>query len=445
MSGPWNPRRPRSPAAARAGHPRSSGASLRRPGVGLPVEEVVRVVAQKLGVCPLRAVRSCPPHAVGDDPAHVLVMVGRVVLVPRTEVEDLAVTSAERASAAEHLAAAEGAEEDQLVGDRNVEELAVHLVFVDHQRMRHSFGDRVRGVDRPHQLAVVLTTPAQRAGCPHQLDEDPRPVPGVQYDQAHAGQDVAVYPLDHVVADLGVRGVPPPGEHVGPGEHLLGEGVLRFVEGGRANYAALAEILGDALGDRRVHALWIDLRHVLLELFVAVLAPYGHAEGSGGFLDHVWCCLSSGHLTADLTAPPVTPAVTYRWATSSSATAGMEASTAVAITELQSFTYVPMYWKSPSVTGRTSSVVVSVSANRKSLQVNRNVNRAAVMSALRLIGNTMDTKALIWPAPSTLAASTTSVGMAPRNARRMRIANGIPAVESARIRPGIEFSRPRLL
>ena len=37
-------------------------------------------------------------------------------------------------------------------------------------------------------------------------------------------------------------------------------------------------------------------------------------------------------------APVATPAPTNRWATTSSTTAGMEASTAVAITELQSFT-----------------------------------------------------------------------------------------------------------
>ena len=97
----------------------------------------------------------------------------------------------------------------------------------------------------------------------------------------------------------------------------------------------------------------------------------------------------------------------------------------------------------PSVTGRTSSVVVRVRANRKSPQVNRNVNSAAVISALRLIGSTTETNARTGPAPSTRAASTSAGGRPCIRARQMRIANGMPAVESARIRPGIELSRPR--
>ena len=95
-----------------------------------------------------------------------------------------------------------------------------------------------------------------------------------------------------------------------------------------------------------------------------------------------------------------------------------------------------MYWKSPSVTGRTFSVVVRVSAKRKSLQVNRNVNSPAVISALRLIGITMEKNARMCPAPSTLAASMIGFGMVVMNARMIRIANGMPWAESARIRPG---------
>ncbi len=95
--------------------------------------------------------------------------------------------------------------------------------------------------------------------------------------------------------------------------------------------------------------------------------------------------------------------------------------------------------------GRTSSVVVSVSANRKSLQVKRNVNSPAVITALRLTGRTIERKARKFPAPSTFAASMIDGGMPAMNARMMRIANGMPAVESARIRPGMELSSPTSL
>ncbi len=46
----------------------------------------------------------------------------------------------------------------------------------------------------------------------------------------------------------------------------------------------------------------------------------------------------------DLTAPPVAPAAMKRCAARSSTIAGSDASTAVALTVLQSAVYVPMYW-----------------------------------------------------------------------------------------------------
>ena len=55
--------------------------------------------------------------------------------------------------------------------------------------------------------------------------------------------------------------------------------------------------------------------------------------------------------------------------------------------------------------------------------------------AFRLIGSTMERNARKSPAPSTLAASMTARRDARMNARMIRIANGTPAVESARIRP----------
>src|SRR3954465_8446673 len=85
-----------------------------------------------------------------------------------------------------------------------------------------------------------------------------------------------------------------------------------------------------------------------------------------------------------------------------------------------------MYVYRPRVTGRTSSVVVRVSAKRKSPQVNRNVNRPAVTRAFLDMGSTTETSVRRGPAPSTQAASTTCAGIADMNARRMRIANGRP-------------------
>src|ERR1700722_5742718 len=67
------------------------------------------------------------------------------------------------------------------------------------------------------------------------------------------------------------------------------------------------------------------------------------------------------------------------------------------------------------------------------------------MIELRLMGTTIDQNARQYPAPSTLAASMSDMGMDCMKARRMRIANGSAELESARMRPGMLLRSPRLL
>src|ERR1700741_3036753 len=99
----------------------------------------------------------------------------------------------------------------------------------------------------------------------------------------------------------------------------------------------------------------------------------------------------------------------------------------------------------PRDSGRVVSEVVIVRANTKSLQANRKANNAAVMIEFRLIGTTIDQNARQCPAPSTRAASTSAGGIDCMNAQRIRIANGIAALESARTSPGMLLSKPILL
>src|SRR6478609_1031563 len=72
-----------------------------------------------------------PAHAVGDHLLDLRLVVHRVLLVARAEVEDAALAPRERHARAEHLTALEGADEDEVVGFRNVEQLAVHLLLRD--------------------------------------------------------------------------------------------------------------------------------------------------------------------------------------------------------------------------------------------------------------------------------------------------------------------------
>ena len=113
---------------------------------------------------------------VGQHPLDVGVVVDGVLLVAGAEVEDPARAAHPRAAAAEHLAAGERRDEDQLVGRRDRERLAVHLLRVDHDRVRHAGRDRVRRVDRPDQLALAFVAPAQVARRPEQRLEDLRVV-----------------------------------------------------------------------------------------------------------------------------------------------------------------------------------------------------------------------------------------------------------------------------
>src|SRR4051812_28839926 len=84
---------------------------------------------------------AAPGDGVGDDALDLGLVIDRELLVARAEVKDAAGAAAVAASAAEHLAALEGADEHELVWRRDVEELAVHLVVGDHDRLRNAGGD----------------------------------------------------------------------------------------------------------------------------------------------------------------------------------------------------------------------------------------------------------------------------------------------------------------
>src|SRR6478736_2131007 len=72
-----------------------------------------------------------PPHAVGQDPLDLWMVVHRVLLVARAEVEDAALSAREGDAGTEHLSAGKGADEDQVVRVRDVEQFAVHLLLRD--------------------------------------------------------------------------------------------------------------------------------------------------------------------------------------------------------------------------------------------------------------------------------------------------------------------------
>ena len=207
-------------------------------------------------------------------------MVHRVLQVARAEVEDPPRAAEVAAAPAKDLAALERAYEHELVRRRDVEELAVHLLVGDDDGLGHPGGDRMRGADRPDELALAAQVgpPDERAGRAHQALEDLRVVAGVEDHDAHAVQHPAEYALDHLIGHLVVRGVPPPGQDVRVGKQCTGQAVLRFVQGRHTHGHRAGELAPQALDDRRMHAVRVDLADRWLPPLVDVLVPHGHVQ-----------------------------------------------------------------------------------------------------------------------------------------------------------------------
>ncbi len=216
--------------------------------------------------------------------------------------------------------------------------------------MRNPSRDWMSWVDGPHQLPVVFRTPAQGAGRSHELHKELRPVSGMEHDEPHPLQHVAMDALDNLVADLGVGRVSPPGQHVGLRQLVFGEPVFRVVESRGGDGHPTPKVLLNPFPDGVVHALRVDICDVLFDLFVPVLAPDQDVDrASGSFCVH--CLVPYGVRIRRsvkfvgwdvearyLRAPPRAPAVMYRWAKTSRMIAGIEATTAVAMTGPQLWT-----------------------------------------------------------------------------------------------------------
>ena len=100
----------------------------------------------------------------------------------------------------------------------------------------------------------------------------------MEHDQPHAAQhDAALDAVHDLVADLAVGHVAPPGEHIGLGQHLLGQPMLRFVEGSGAHLET--GLSGQRLGDHGVHAIRVHLGRLAAFMpLVAELIPDGNAN-----------------------------------------------------------------------------------------------------------------------------------------------------------------------
>ena len=171
-----------------------------------------------------------PAHRVGDDPLHERVVVRRVRLVAGLEVEDATAAALVAATAPEHLAALEPADQHEPVWSRDVEVLAVHLLVLDVERLAEAGRDRMPRVHHPHPFPLARLAPFEGAGRSHQATEDLRVVAGVKDHETHPVEHASVDAVHHRVSHLVVRPVTPPCEDVGRVKDSVAHALLRVVE-----------------------------------------------------------------------------------------------------------------------------------------------------------------------------------------------------------------------
>ena len=142
-------------------------------------------------------------NGVGDDALELGMMIRGIRLVAGAERENPALSTRVAASAAENLASAKPAYQDQRVGLRNIEIFAIHLLVLQLDVFPETRRDRMAGLYHPEALMIVALAPLQLAGSAQQALENLREVPGVQYNQPHACQDALLHAFHHLI---GLRG-----------------------------------------------------------------------------------------------------------------------------------------------------------------------------------------------------------------------------------------------
>ena len=265
----------------RAERPRADDDAAQRPGRVI-VAKLTRTTRRAIGLSgtsPRTPARRRPPDGVGDHPLHVGVVVDRVLLVAGAEVEDPPGAAPEAAAAAEHLAARERADEHELVGRGDVEVLAVHLLRLDHDRLRHAGGDRMRRVHGPHQLALALVAPAQAARGAEQAAEHLRVV------ARSAARAAPCRPAPRRAPARRPRRRPPRGPRAPTRSARRSRPAPPRAARARAGPAwrcgparAPPSCAREAGRDRGVHPVGVDLAHRRVAVLVEVLAPHGDAH-----------------------------------------------------------------------------------------------------------------------------------------------------------------------
>src|SRR3954469_5371649 len=218
----------------------------------------------------------CPARGVRDHPADQRLVVRRMGLVTRSEVEDATPAALVATTAPEDLATLEPADQDEPIERRHIEVLAVHLLVVEDERLGQALGDRMAGIYHPDPFAFSRLTPLEGASRAHQSAEDPREVGGMEHDESHPIEHAGVDAIDDLVGHLVVRDMAPPDEDIGLGEDGGGQALIRLVEGGRPHEEPV--LLAKACSDGSVDPVRVDGSDGIVRPVLPGLVPDRHPD-----------------------------------------------------------------------------------------------------------------------------------------------------------------------
>ena len=103
----------------------------------------------------------------------------------------------------------------------------------------------------------------------------------MQHEKPHTAKHALLEAIDHRIVNAGMGGVPPPGQHIGPAQDLIGQPVLWLILSSNVDRDGITQQFGETSGDCTVHAAGVALSHASLVAFgsfMKVLAPYGDAD-----------------------------------------------------------------------------------------------------------------------------------------------------------------------
>ena len=213
-------------------------------------------------------------HRVREDLLDLGHVVDRVLLMSRLKIKDPAQPALESTAAAKDLAARKPACKYHIIRLRDIKVFPIHLFYRNVKMRRYPLCNRV--IRRCHKQSLAVSMPpAQRHACPQQQRHDLCQMCGMQCDQPHPLQHMALHTLCHLIGKLVVRPVPPIDQHIRIRQNLLSQTMFWFLQ--RSCPHEYIFIFLKKVSYTAVNSLWIDPAHFLL-LPMQVFTPYGHFD-----------------------------------------------------------------------------------------------------------------------------------------------------------------------